>query len=161
MIVVCNTTPLIGLSVIGRFDLLHHLFGTIHILEAVYDEAVIFGREQGGAKQEVSSASWIKRHTVYDRSSVDLLLKDLDLGESEVIALVQQLGATLVLMDERKGRKKLAELGISKIGTLGILMKAKEVGLLSTIRGDIELLHQEGFSISQTIIEATLHQVGE
>lgn len=43
MIVVSNTTPLIGLASIQRFDLLHHLFGEIHIAQAVYDEAVMAG----------------------------------------------------------------------------------------------------------------------
>lgn len=54
MIVVSNTTPLIGLASIQRFDVLHHLFGEIHIAQAVYDEAVVTGRETGGAKREVS-----------------------------------------------------------------------------------------------------------
>lgn len=41
MITVSNTTPLIGLAVIQRFDLLQQLFGEIHIAQAVYDEAVV------------------------------------------------------------------------------------------------------------------------
>lgn len=48
MIVVSNTTPLIGLATIQQFDLLQHLFGKIYIPQAVYDEAVAAGREQGG-----------------------------------------------------------------------------------------------------------------
>ena len=35
MIVVSNTTPLIGLAVIGHFDLLYQLFGEIYVAEAV------------------------------------------------------------------------------------------------------------------------------
>ena len=60
MIVVSNTTPLIGLAIIERFDLLQHLFGKLYIPQAVYDEAVTAGREKGGAKMEVSSADWIE-----------------------------------------------------------------------------------------------------
>jgi len=40
MIIVSNTTSLIGLATIERFDLLHHLFGKLYIPQAVYDEAV-------------------------------------------------------------------------------------------------------------------------
>jgi predicted nucleic acid-binding protein len=47
MIVVSNTTPLIGLATIQQFDLLHHLFGKIYIPQAVYDEAITAGREEG------------------------------------------------------------------------------------------------------------------
>ena len=60
MIVVSNTTPLIGLAVIDQFDLLRKLYGEIVIARAVYQEAVIAGREAGGAKREVSSADWIQ-----------------------------------------------------------------------------------------------------
>jgi len=41
MIVVSNTTPLIGLAAIHRFDLLRRFFGEIIIPPAVYDESVI------------------------------------------------------------------------------------------------------------------------
>jgi predicted nucleic acid-binding protein len=52
MIVVSNTTPLIGLAVIEWFDLLQQLFGEIYIAQAVFDEAVVAGREKGGAKND-------------------------------------------------------------------------------------------------------------
>jgi predicted nucleic acid-binding protein len=52
MIVVSNTTPLIALACIQRFDLLQRLFGELRIAQAVYDEAVVAGREAGGAKRK-------------------------------------------------------------------------------------------------------------
>ena len=161
MIVVSNTTPLIGLATIGRFDLLRHVFAEVYIPQAVYDEAVIAGREEGGARREVSSAEWITMVPVKDRSAVDLLLDELDLGEAETIILAQELRADWVLMDERKGRRKLAQLGINKIGTLGILLKAKQMGLLAEVRPELESLRQQGFSISQAVIEAILNSARE
>lgn len=161
MIVVSNTTPLIGLATIRRFDLLWRLFQQVYISQAVFDEAVGAGREEGGAKREVSSAEWIKTVSVRDRSAVDLLLDELDLGEAETIILAQELGADWVLMDERKGRRKLAQLGINKIGTLGILLKAKQIGLLAEVRPEVESLRQQGFSISQAVVEVILNSAGE
>ncbi len=161
MIVVSNTTPLIGLAQIQRFDLLQQLFGEIHIPQAVYDEAVVRGREEGGAKQEVSTATWIKTVSVKDRLAVEVLLDELDVGEAETIVLAGEINADWVLMDEKKGRRKLTQMGISKIGTLGILLKAKQVGLLTAIRPEIEKLRQQGFSISQDVIDAVLQQANE
>ncbi len=161
MIVVSNTTPLIGLAVLQRFDLLRQLFGEIYIAQAVYTEAVVAGREAGGAKHEVSSADWIHTVEVKDRLAVEVLLDELDLGEAETIVLAHELGADWILMDEKKGRRKLSQLGMSKMGTVGILLKAKQVGLLSTIQPDLEKLHQQGFSISQDVINAVLRQAGE
>ena len=80
MIVVSNTTPLIGLASIQRFDLLQQLFGEIYIPQAVYDEAVVKGREEGGAKREVSTATWIKTLSIKDRLAVEVLLDEIDLG---------------------------------------------------------------------------------
>lgn len=50
----------------GQFDLLLHLFGKIIIPTAVYKEVVLFGREQGGAKKEVTNAAWIEVVSVAD-----------------------------------------------------------------------------------------------
>ncbi len=161
MIIVSNTTPLIGLASIERFDLLYKLFDKIYISQAVYQEAVTFGHEIGGAKQEVSTASWIKTLVVNDRLAVNVLLDELDLGESETIVLAYEIGANWVLMDERKGRRKLSQLGLNKIGTLGILLKAKQVGIISVIKPEIEKLHKQGFSLSQTVINTVLNQAGE
>lgn len=161
MIVVSNTTPLIGLATIQRFDLLKHVFGEVHIGQAVYDEAVVAGREAGGAKREVSEATWIKTVHITDQLAVDVLLDELDLGEAETIVLAHELGADWVIMDERKGRRKLTQLGLNKIGTVGVLLEAKQRGLIPNLRHDLEQLRQNGFSISQAVIDTILQQAGE
>jgi uncharacterized protein len=161
VIVVSNTTPLIGLASIQRFQLLERLFGEIHIAQAVYDEAVVAGREAGGARQQVLAATWIKTLPVHDRLAVDMLLGELDLGEAETIVRARELNIDWALMDEKKGRRKLAQLDMPKIGTLGILLKAKQVGLLSAVQPEIERLRRQGFSISQSVVEAVLQQAGE
>lgn len=82
MIIVSDTTPLIGLAIIQRFDLLRQLFGEICIPQAVYHEAAVAGKDVGGAKREVSLARWIRTLEVKDRLAVNVLLDDLDLGEA-------------------------------------------------------------------------------
>jgi predicted nucleic acid-binding protein len=161
MIVVSNTTPLIGLATIQRFDLLQQLFDKIYIPQAVYAEAVTAGREEGGAKQEVSTASWIETVVVKDRLAVEVLLDELDMGEAETIVLAREMKADWVLMDEKKGRRKATELSLNRIGTVGILLKAKQQGLLGEIRPDLERLHKQGFSLSQRVIDTVLRQAGE
>jgi predicted nucleic acid-binding protein len=161
VIVVSNTTPLIGLASIERFDLLQQLFAEIHIAQAVYYEAVVAGREEGGAKLEVSTATWVKTMQIQDQLAVDVLLDELDAGEAETIVLARELKADWVLMDEKKGRRKLDQLGMQKVGTLGLLLKAKQIGLLAAIRPDVERLRRQGFSISQAVVNAVLVEAGE
>ena len=83
------------------------------------------------------------------------------MGEAETIVLARELNADWVLMDERKGRRKLDQLGVKNIGTLGILLKAKQLGILPAIKSAIETLHQQGFSLSQSVIDAVLLQADE
>jgi len=161
MIVVSNTTPLIGLASIERFGLLQDLFGEIIISQAVYDESVIAGRDEGGARREVAAAAWITTIEIKDRLAVEVLLDELDLGEAETIVLARELKADWVLMDERKGRRKLGQLGVPKIGTVGILLLAKNRGLITAIAPEIERLRLRGFTLSQAIVDAILEEAKE
>jgi predicted nucleic acid-binding protein len=161
MIIVSNTTPLIGLASIQRFHLLQELFSKLFIAQAVYHEAVVEGYEIGGAKHEVSTADWIQTVQVKNRLAVNVLLDELDLGEAETIVLAGELHADWVLMDEKKGRMKLNQLGLKKIGTLGLLLKAKQVGLLHAVRPEIQSLCKNGFSLSQRVIDEVLQQANE
>ena len=73
MIVVSNTSPFISLASIGSFELLRLLFGKIYNPKAVYHEAVIQAREEGGARWEVLAADWIKVVEVQDQLAVEVL----------------------------------------------------------------------------------------
>lgn len=161
MIVVSDTTPLIGLANIGRLELLKELFGEVYIPQAVFDESVTFGRKESAAREVVANADWIQVVTVKERIAVDVLLDELDLGEAEAIVLAGEMEADLVLMDEKKGRRKLTQLSISKIGTLGVLLKAREVGLIPSLKLEIEELQKTGFSVSASVVEQILRAAGE
>jgi hypothetical protein len=122
-----DTTLLIGLTSIGRLGLLQELFGEVYIPQAVFDETVTFGRAGSRAGDAVSSAGWIHVVEIKDRLAVNVLLDEMDLGEVETIVLASEMNADWVLMDEKKGCRKLAQLTIPKIGTLGMLLKAKQI----------------------------------
>jgi uncharacterized protein len=161
MIVVSNTTPLIGLASIQQFDLLHQLFGEIHVPQAVFDEVVTAGHELSGAKTEVAAATWIETVAIQDELAVEVLLDELDRGEAETIVLAREMNADLVLMDEKKGRRKLTQLNMTKIGTVGILLKAKQERLIPNIQNNQTRLRESGFSISQPVIDAVLKRANE
>ena len=161
MIVVSDTTPLIGLASIGRLELLKELFGEVYIPQAVFDETVTHGRTESKAKTEVSNAKWIHVVEVKDRLAVNVLLDEMDLGEVETIVLASEMNADWVLMDEKKGRRKLTQLNIPKIGALGILLKAKQLGLIPFLKPVIEELQRSSFSISPSVVDAILEMAGE
>ena len=146
---------------IQRFDLLRRIFGELIIAQAVYDEAVVAGRVLVARNVQVLTAGWITTTQVKDRLAVEVLLDKLDLGEAETIVLACVVAADRVLMDEKKGGRKLTQLGLQKIGTVGILLKAKQVGLIPALRPELDLLRQRGFGVSQGVIDAVLRQGNE
>ncbi len=161
MIIVSNTTPLIAFSSLQKFDLLNKLFGKLYIAEAVYHEATIAKKEKDNLAFEIAQADWIQTVKVKDRLAVDVLLDELDLGEAETIVLAKEINADWVLMDEKKGRRKLTQLGLAKIGTVGLLVKAKEIGLLAEIKPEIKALTETSFNLSESVINTVLRQANE
>ena len=104
MIVVSNTSPLTNLAAIGQFEILCSLYSTIHIAEGVWSELNYKGERWPGCA-EVAAAEWIQRHTLQNQFLVNALRRDLDQGESESIALALELGADMILLDEKEGRR--------------------------------------------------------
>ena len=103
MIVVSNTSPLTNLAAIGQFGLLPRLYPELHIAHGVWEELNAKGRRWPGSEQ-VAKADWIEQHAVCNQDLVVALRRDLDRGEAETIALALELGADLVLLDEKEGR---------------------------------------------------------
>ncbi|GAB4581390.1 MAG: DUF3368 domain-containing protein [Anaerolineales bacterium] len=160
MIVVSNSTPLIGLSRIRHLHLLQELFGEILIPDGVYNETVRSASELPGAKL-INAANWIKILLVEDKTGVEYLRLDLDNGEAEAIVLAQEQKADLVLIDETKARLAAHHLKIPFMGTVGVLILAKRAGKIESVRPLMDALRQQTFYLSDQIYHSVLHQVGE
>jgi predicted nucleic acid-binding protein len=156
MIVACNTSPLTNLAALGHFELLHRLFGEIHIAEGVWQELNAGGRRHPGSR-EVEQASWVCRHVVTNRALVTALQSDLDLGEAETLVLSLELGAQLVLLDEKEGRHVAQRLGLRLLGTLGVLLQSKKRGAIVAVRPLLdELRARAGFYIGEDLYRQVL-----
>ena len=127
MIVVSDTTPLISLLKIKRVDLLKELFGEVLIPQAVFDELTSDKRFQVEADQICQKEFiFVKRVNVPESVNILKRATGLDQGESEAIVLTDELKADILLMDEARGRNVSAQMGLSIMGTIGILMAAYE-----------------------------------
>jgi predicted nucleic acid-binding protein len=160
VIVLCDSTVLIGLSRIGKLKLLQDLFGQISIPRAVFAEVTGKGMNRPGA-EPIKEADWIKVAEIKDRSQVSFLLGTLDRGEAEVLALAKESKADLTLLDEGKARKIAAIAGFDVMGLLGLFLLAKSIGLLDRIRPLIEDLRRKNFRISDRVVSEALKRAGE
>lgn len=158
-IVICNTTPIISLAVIGQLELFSHLYGEIIVPPAVAAEIIAGGKNRPGYL-EFSQAAWIKEIPLVDPRRASLI-SDLDRGEAEVIALAQELNADLVIIDERLARRHVGRLGLPMTGTLGVLLKAKQEGYVPAIEPLISRLQSNGIRLSKPLIAKVLQLAGE
>lgn len=91
-----------------------------------------------------------------------LLRTDLDGGEAESIVLASELGAGLVLLDERDARRLAERVGLRVLGTVRILVWARRVGRIESLRADLDALEGRGrFRLSKALRERVLGEVGE
>jgi predicted nucleic acid-binding protein len=127
MTVISNTSPLNYLALIGFQDILPALFGRVLIPDAVWHELRSPEAPQLVKNWLDASPSWLDRRVV---SQVPPDLQHLDAGEREAIALAQSVDASLVLLDERRGRRVARNLGLVVSGTLGVLDLAARRGLV-------------------------------
>lgn len=158
--VVSNSGPLITLAAIGRLSLLGALFKDVAIPQAVFDEVVTHGSGEPGSV-ETSEATWIRISRVTDELAVNLLQESLGAGESEAIVLAEELNARYVLIDDALARKKAAHIGLRMTGTLGILLMAKEAGLIPNVKPILDELRQTDFRMGERVYQDVLSRAGE
>ncbi|NIM14014.1 MAG: DUF3368 domain-containing protein [Candidatus Aminicenantes bacterium] len=162
--VVCNSSPVIGLAKINRLDIIEKLYQEIIIPEAVFDELITKGKDKDKTAEikRLIDRNIVTVQEVKNLELIRLLRKDLDYGESEVIALALELQADLVILDEKDARDIAEFYNLKKIGLLGILIRAKERGLISLVKGYMDKLINAGFRIDDSLYEliaASLEEV--
>lgn len=152
--IISNASPLIGLCSIGLLDILKELWDEIIIPRAVYKEVVINGDgKQGAAAIANACNQWIRVSSVKNKHVAEVLRTVLDEGESEVIALGQETKADLLLLDNREPRMFAGTISLKVIGTLGIIRLAWKKGLIRKPVEEIYKLRNNGFWISNSLIE--------
>jgi predicted nucleic acid-binding protein len=158
VIVVSDASPILSLAVIGRLELLRALYTRVVVPHAVHAEILAGNR----GRSTLVSATWIEPRLVQDLASLASLRAGLDDGEAEAIALAVELGADLLLMDERRGRAAAARLGLRLVGLLGALVEARQRGLVPLVKPLLDdLIEQAGFRVSSALRSEILQTAGE
>jgi predicted nucleic acid-binding protein len=156
--VIVNNTPLVALWVLGRLDLLRELYDEVLIPQAVYEEFV--ATERAVRQAALENAPWIKPVSLENSQRARVYI-GLDLGEAEVLALAEERAARLVIIDELKGRRYAQRLEMPLTDTLGLLLLAKERGLVANLAPLLVELQEAGLYLSAALIDRALRLAGE
>lgn len=162
--VISNTSPLTNLAIIGHLVLVRTQLTRVVVPQAVWEEMLALPHpEARTALLSSQTEGWLQVATLANVAmAASLRLAGLDPGESEAIALAVETSASLLLMDEKKGRIAARRLGVPVSGALAILAAARRAGQISSARTEIARLRTEaGFFISSQVEVHTLRLAGE
>lgn len=151
--IISNTTPVIALLSISKLNLLKDIYGKVIIPKGVFEEI-----EEGKNKTyytDLSVIDWIKIKSIKDKEPLKYI-HDLDKGEAEVIVLANEINADLVIIDEKQGREYAKYFNLKLTGTIGILLKAKELGLIGKIKPLLYEITKNGIWLSKKFIDKIL-----
>lgn len=156
--VVCNTTPILSLLKLGRLHLLKNIYEEIIIPHAVYDEIEV--GKNWEYYTDLSKEIWVTIKDINNTGTLEYFL-DLDRGEAEVIILAKEIKADLVILDETLGRRYAKQFDLTLTGTVGILLKAKQNGLIESVGRLLNELISKGVWLSPKIIQQARELAGE
>jgi uncharacterized protein len=156
--VVSNTTPILSLLKVNKLHILKDLYHELYIPQEVYLEI-----EAGNDKEfyvDLTKIEWIKILKIQNEKSL-LFFLDLDKGEAEAIVLANEIDANLIILDETLGRFHANHIGLKVTGTIGILLKAKEKGIIDKIEPILIELTKKGIWLGKKLINQTLIKADE
>ena len=158
MIIVCDSSPLITLSIVDSLDLLDSLFKEVYIPVSVFHEVTMSNKPEAGRIADWAQGKVV---TVTNRPLIYSFSLLLDAGESEAMALYFEKEADFLLIDEKKGRKIASYNKINVVGSLGILLMSKQKGLILSVKPLLNRLQQSYIRISDVLYRKTLELAGE
>lgn len=160
MTVVCNATPLINFAAINRLDILNAAFGQIVIPQAVCDETTVKGFPASEFVLQAIAAKWLQVRPV--STIAPKIPPELDDGEREAITLALETGEPQILLDEREARQVAQSLGLQVIGTLGILLLAKNRKIITQVQPVLDaMINHAQYWVSRSLYEQVLRQARE
>lgn len=158
-LVIVNTSPLLYLHQVGYLELLQQLYSKILTPPAVIQELAV-GKNQGINIPDINTFEWISITPVKSISLIPAVI-DLGQGEAEVLALGLENPGSLLIFDDQLARRIANIYQLKYTGTLGVLVKAKKLGYLSSVAPVIATLRQQGMWLTDNIINDVLRLAGE
>lgn len=158
MILVADSSALIALATCDSLGALDFLFKEVKVPEAVYKEVMVKTKKHADTLMQ-----YLKEKVIIVDLENITIIKDgtLELGELEAIALYKKLDADRLLIDDLRGRK-IAEINNVKIiGSLGVLLLAKEKMLYKEIRQKVEVLRKSDIYFSDELLNFILKIANE
>lgn len=155
-VVVADTGALISLGHVDKLDLIEKVFGELYIAHAVWEELNEY--ENPYFDKSVLKKFQSKVVAIKGRNHLNMIM---DYGESQSVILYEEVTADLLLIDDRRARQIAESLNVECIGSIGLLLKAKQLGFIKELKPIfVEWMRLQRY-FSKKLINAVLLQIGE
>jgi predicted nucleic acid-binding protein len=115
-VIISDTSSLSNLINIGRLDLLEKLYNNVTITPEIYNEYKLKFKDE--------LPNWITTKEVKNKEKVIEINKEYGIGESSAIALALETPNTLIIIDDQEAKLYASKIGLSVIGTIGVIKQA-------------------------------------
>ncbi len=144
--VICNTSPIQYLHQLELLHILPELVGQVIIPSAVIKELEA-GRKLGINLPDLTTLDWVTIRQPVNLSALALVV-NLGPGETEVLMLALESNDPIVILDDALARRMAKMINIRLTGTLGLLIDAKNAGLISLAEPVLNQLQTLGFRLA-------------
>ncbi len=155
-VVIADTGVIISLIHINQIDLIEQIFDEYYIAKAVWEELNSYDNPQFNKSKLIKIKPKVR--AIHSKNYLSMIM---DYGEAESSILYEELKADYLLIDDNKARKIAETLDINCIGTLGLLLKAKEKNLISELRPIFKKFTKVGRYFSLQLLNEILVKIGE
>lgn len=155
-LVIADTGALISLGHVGHIHLIEEIFGDFYIAEAVWKEL----QEYESSEFDTNILIGLESRVITIKSKNHLRMV-MDYGESESVILYEELKADYLLIDDNKARKIAESLDVNCIGSIGLLIKAKQKGLIPELKPIFEKWVSLGRYFSKKLLNNILADLDE
>lgn len=156
---VCDTSVLQYLHQLEHFHVLRALGDRVVIPTAVVDE-LDEGHALGIDVPVPNKIEWVKIETPQSAPALPLVT-DMGPGEREVLALALEHPEWVAVVDDSVARRAAKRLRLAFTGTLGLLLDAKQDGIISEVKPLIDRLDDLGFHLSDRTRQMVLERADE
>ena len=155
-VIIADTGAIISLGILNKLDLIEKVLGDFYIPEAVWIELNNYKNPSFSPNLlEKLSPQFVKI------KSKNFLSIGMDYGESESVILYQEMKADFLLIDNQRARMIAEALKINCIGSIGILIKAKQMNLIDELKPVFEFFVKNDRYFSLKLLNKILQYCGE
>lgn len=160
LLIVADTGPLVILSKLNLLHLLVCLYPEVLIPETVLQEATALAYREDARRIMGFVSQHVRVVPDLVKDDVDYLDYGLDAGETQAISLAKQAGC-VVLLDERRGRAAAKQEHIDVLGTVGLLLKAKQAKLIPEISNLLDKMLEYDYRLAPSLVQRAKSIAGE